>query len=176
MQFIELMNKDYFSITCTRVHLVPISEADLMDYGQAYDEEVARYQIHDVFDGEQALHEFFENCQQLRENGLSLICSIKNEDEEFLGSVEIHAIDTSTPEVGIWLKKSARGKGYGAEALLGAINFLNMVLEAECYIYAVDERNESGIATVERLNGQCVGHKSFKTGSGKQLELKIYQL
>lgn len=176
MQFIELMNKDYFSITCARVHLVPISKLDLDSYFQAYDDEVAAYQMNDVFKSKKELCEYFENCQQLRENGLSLVCSIKDENEEFLGSVEIHAIDTATPQIGIWLKKPALKKEIGVEALLGAINFLNMVLDAKYYIYAVDERDEIGIALAERLNGECVDHKSVKNKNGKQLDLKIYHI
>src|SRR6185437_7906372 len=38
---------------------------------------------------------------------------------EFLGGAGIHKLHTKTPELGIWIKKSAHGNKYGQEAVAG---------------------------------------------------------
>src|SRR5664279_3490050 len=61
--------------------------------------------------------EFIRNSRQELQDGTSLqLCILsKNNDYEFLGCCGLHHIDTRAIEIGLWLKKSVHGKGYGIE-------------------------------------------------------------
>jgi len=63
---------------------------------------------------------FVKNSIKDNEEGKELqIVILKQDTGEFLGCGGLHHIDRSTPELGIWLKKSAHGNGYGKEAIIG---------------------------------------------------------
>ena len=59
------------------------------------------------------------------EQGNMLELVILTQEGEFIGSMEAFGIKEKTPEIGLWLKRSAHGKGYGYEALKGLLDHLN---------------------------------------------------
>lgn len=65
------------------------------------------------------------NFVKAMERGDMLELVILTHDSEFLGSMEAFDISGKTPELGLWLKSSAHGKGYGYEALKGLVDHLN---------------------------------------------------
>ena len=74
-------------------------------------------------------------------------------------------------ELGIWLKSSAQGKGYGYEALKCLVDYLNSTDKYEYYLYGVDQRNESSVHLVEKFRFEKCGYEEVTTQSGKALSL-----
>ena len=94
----------------------------------------------------------------------------------FLGSMEAFDITGKTPELGIWLKNSAQGKGYGHEALKCLVDYLNSTDKYEYYLYGVDQRNEPSVHLVEKFHFEKCGYEEVTTQSGKTLHLLIYHI
>jgi len=71
---------------------------------------------------------------------------------EFLGCAGLAGIGKTDPELGIWLKKSAHGNGYGLEAINAIIAWARSNLEFEYLRYPVDKRNIAS-RRIPELNG-----------------------
>lgn len=86
------------------------------------------------------------------------------------------AITEKTPELGLWLKSSAHGKGYGYEALNELVDYLNSTGKYQYYIYEVDVRNTPSIHLVEKFHYKKGGYEEITTASGKILNLQTYYI
>lgn len=98
--------------------------------------------------------------------------------EEFLGHATLTEVDTQTPELGIWIKKSAHGSGYGKEAMQGLKEWAEKHLNYDYLLYPVDKRNISSIKIAESLGGVIGRMYDKKFKSGKLLhtiDYKIYK-
>ncbi|NLL00339.1 MAG: GNAT family N-acetyltransferase [Clostridiales bacterium] len=110
------------------------------------------------------------------EKGNMLELVILSQQNEFLGSIEAFSIKENTPEVGLWIKKSAHGNGYGYEALKALIDYLNSKQKYKYYVYEVDIRNAQSLHLVNKFSfnkGDC---EEITTESGKKLILESYYI
>ena len=110
------------------------------------------------------------------EQGKMLELVILTHAGEFVGSMEAFDITGKTPELGLWLKNSAQGKGYGHEALKCLVDYLNSTDKYEYYLYGVDQRNEPSVHLVEKFHFEKCGYEEVTTQSGKTLHLLIYHI
>ncbi len=63
---------------------------------------------------------FIEDAREKMRVGTDIFSSIFDKSTgEFLGGGGLHNLDTATPELGIWIKKSAHGQKFGKEAVAG---------------------------------------------------------
>lgn len=99
-----------------------------------------------------------------------------DQDGEFLGSIEVFGLKEETPEVGLWLKKSAQGAGFGYEALRKMIEYLNSTKKYQYYIYEADIRNTPSIRLAERFEFEKGGYEELTTESGKTLKVQCYHI
>ena len=90
--------------------------------------------------------------------------------------MEAFGITEKTPELGLWLKSSAQGKGYGYEALRGLVDYLNATGKYQYYVYEVDVRNAASIHLVEKFRHEKCGCEKVTTESGKTLNLRTYHI
>ena len=101
---------------------------------------------------------------------------ILTHDGEFIGSMEVFGITEKAPELGLWVKSSAHGKGYGYEALRGLIDYLKSTGQYQYYIYEVDVRNTASIHLAEKFHFEKCGYEEITTESGKTLNLQTYHI
>ena len=78
-------------------------------------------------------------------------CIIKEETKEFLGCCGLHHIDTKNVEIGLWLKKSAQGNGYGTETVKALVELAENNLDIEYLFYPVDKDNWASRKIPEKL-------------------------
>lgn len=97
-------------------------------------------------------------------------------DGAFLGSIEVFGLKEETPEIGLWLKKSAQGAGFGYEALKRMIDYLNSTKKYSYYIYEADVRNIPSIRLAEKFKFEKGGYEEITTESGKTLMLQCYRI
>lgn len=173
----------FFKVNCNRLEIKtgrltirPYSDRYLNDYYQEFTEEITHYQYPDPFgskeDARKLVHEF---CSYM-EQGEMLELVILSKENEFLGSVEVMGLEEEHPELGIWLKKSAHGKGYAFEALKSLIEFLDKTYHKESYAYEADIRNEASTHLVEKFDSQKKDLTHIVTESGKELDLQMYMI
>ncbi|ABA24774.1 conserved hypothetical protein (plasmid) [Trichormus variabilis ATCC 29413] len=114
-----------------------------------------------------------------RENHTDLVLVILKKDNlEFLGICEVGAIDTHTPELGIWLKKSAHSHGFGREAIDILKNWVDKNLEYNYLSYSVDKRNIPSRKIAESIGGKVVREFQQINKSGNlldEVEYRIYK-
>ena len=130
----------------------------------------------DSFSDINAADEILSGFVKAMEQGDMLELVILTRDGEFVGSMEVFDIKEKTPEVGIWLKESAHGKGYGYEALRGLIDDLNSTGKYQYYIYEVDIRNAPSTHLVEKFCFEKVACEEITTKTGKTLHLQTYHV
>ncbi|MBC1225069.1 GNAT family N-acetyltransferase [Nostoc sp. UCD121] len=114
-----------------------------------------------------------------RENHTHLVLLILKKDNlEFLGICEVGAIDTDTPELGIWIKKFAHGHGFGREAISALKDWVDENLEYNYLCYPVDKRNIPSRKIAESLGGKVFREFQKINKSGHildEVEYRIYK-
>ena len=109
-----------------------------------------------------------------RGNMLELV--ILTHGGEFLGSMEAFGLREKTPELGLWLKRAAQGRGYAQEAMRALLDALNARGAYPYYLYEVDVRNLPSIHLVEKFRFEKGGYEEITTQSGKLLKLQTYHV
>ena len=72
---------------------------------------------------------------------------------EFIGGGSLAHIDTSTPEFGVWVKKSAHGNKYGREAMTALKLWADQSIEYKYLKYPVAIQNIASRKIPESLGG-----------------------
>ncbi len=85
---------------------------------------------------------------------------IKKENNELIGDIGIHFLDTDKKqvEIGCTLDKNQHGKGYATEALKETMNYLFNKLNKRRIIGSIDPKNIKSIELVERLGFRKEAH------------------
>jgi RimJ/RimL family protein N-acetyltransferase len=121
--------------------------------------------------------EFIEtSIKQNKEGSNFQIVILDKESKDFLGCGGVHNIDQKTPELGVWIKKSAHGHGYGKEAVIALKEWADENLDYEYLLYPVDTNNIPSRRIPEFL-GAMVAREYDETGmSGNKLHLLDYRI
>ncbi len=122
--------------------------------------------------------EFIEDSLKGMRKGSNLqIVITAKETGEFLGCGGLHHIDGKTPEMGIWLKKLAHGKGFGKEAMIAVKKWADSNLEYDYLLYPVADKNIASRKIPESLGGKIENEYDAKGLGGNEyhcLEYRIY--
>ena len=95
---------------------------------------------------------------------------------EFLGCVGLHRPHTRFPELGIWLKKSAQGMGYGSEAIRALKDWADRNLDYVYLVYPVDRNNSASRRIPESLGGKPVASYEKMSMGGNRLDIIVYRI
>lgn len=108
------------------------------------------------------------------EGGSLEITILDKNNQEFLGCGGLHCIDGKTPELGIWIKKSAHGHGYGKEAMIALKEWADENLDYEYIRYPVAKENFASKRIPEFLGGKVVKEYDKVNMSGNTLHMLEY--
>lgn len=172
----EVINQREFEVKTKRLRMVPVTELEAEHYFREFTEEIAKYQYPAPFTNIEATKKFIGDFTWAKEEGLHLVCSIYNEDEAFVGSLEVYRLDNGWPELGIWICKDHWRRGYAYEALKGMIQFFKSHMELEGFIYEADRRNPVSIRLVHKLQGVEIDFQEVESDEGEILELTKYAI
>jgi RimJ/RimL family protein N-acetyltransferase len=106
---------------------------------------------------------------------LSLVIRLTSTDE-FLGVAGVHGIGSAEPEVGIWLKETAHGLGYGREAIGAIAKWAPAHIGATALSYPVAKQNLPSRRLAESLHGVIVGERKLRKSSGVVLDEVVYRI
>ena len=151
-----------FLLKTERLMIQPYSNSYLEQYFKEFMDEIVKYQYPDSYCNMNKANEVMAKFAADMEKGKMLELVILTHDGEFLGSMEAFDITGKTPELGLWLKSSAQGKGYGYEALKCLVDYLNSTNKYE--------------HLVEKFHFKKYGYEEVTTQSGKTLHLLIYHI
>lgn len=120
---------------------------------------------------------FIAGAMKTNATGTNLqLVILDKETGEFLGCSGLHEIHTLTPELGIWLKKSAHGHGYGLEAIGAIIEWANENISFDYLKYPVDRRNAPSCRIPATYGGTVEDAYKSVNGSGFELDLIEYRI
>jgi len=122
--------------------------------------------------------EFIETSTKKNKEGSNLqIVILDKKSGEFLGCGGLHHIDRENPELGIWIKKSAHGNGYGKEAMVALKEWADGNLNYKYILYPVVDENFPSRRIPEFLGGKVEREYDEISLSGAKhhlLEYRIY--
>ena len=159
-----------------RLTIQPYSHAFLEEYNAEFTDEITKYQFPDSFPDIGAANTVMSNFVKQMEHGEMLELVILSHSGEFLGGMEVFGLTEKTPELGLWLKRSAQGNGYAYEALKALVDYLNATGKYQSYLYEVDARNAASIHLLQKFPHERCGCEEVKTQSGKTLILEKYHI
>lgn len=165
-------------IPSERLVLVPISLEYKEEMFKEFTPEITRYMFPRPAADISETEEFINASIAKMKNEEEIVCAIiMNETREFLGCCGLHGEAGSTnPTLGIWLKASAHGQGYGLEAISALRDWAEKNVSFDYLTYPVDHRNTSSTRIPTLLGGEVAGQKKVMNLSGNILEEVIYHI
>jgi RimJ/RimL family protein N-acetyltransferase len=82
------------------------------------------------------------------------------DNRECLGMASFEDADSVSPEVGLWLKESAHGQGFGREVVAALVEWGNASLGKTSFIYPVAIQNIASRRIAEKLHGEIIGNRT----------------
>lgn len=166
-----------FNIETERLLLRPLSLEYADEIFKEFDDEITEFMSPPtpvtILDTKKFIEESINGFLNEKE---IVVAILKKDTLEYLGNGGIHQIDTKTPELGIWIKKSAHGNHYGMEAVAGLKKWADENLNYEYIKYPVAEENISSRKIAESLGGIEVSSIPYTKDTGVTLEMVEYRI
>lgn len=135
-----------------RLSFVPISLEYLTDYQSNLTPKVAEFLSFDAMDNAAIWAEFIKRSEIEYKRGACIVLVVLDkQDKSFLGSCGIHDINVENVELGLWLKESSQGKGYGSEILQKLMDIVKEFIPTKGIIYNLEQDNVSSIKLCEKF-------------------------
>ena len=165
-------------IESERLLLVPISMQYKDEIFREFSDEITAFMYPAPAKDISETEEFVKNSLKGLSEGSNLqLVILAKGSQEFFGCAGLHHVDGKTPEMGVWLKKSAHGKGYGKEAMMAVKKWANENLDYDYILYPVADKNISSRKIPESLGGKIEREYDKKGMGGNEyhcLEYRIY--
>ena len=153
-----------------RLKISPINQKYASIIFSSFTKDIVKYMYPRSPDKIEETIEFIKTSLAGIENGSNLQMVILNKDNDnFIGCLGLHDINTRTPEIGIWIRKEYHGYNYGKEAVRYLVFWVAANLEFSYLRYPVDRRNVPSRRIPESLGG--IIEKEFKSISQSGFEL-----
>lgn len=154
--------------------LQPIEFKYAQEIFNEFTDELTQYMIPQPSEDINVIFEFIKISLDGLKDGSNLqLIALKKDTHEFIGCIGLHKLDTSTPELGIWIKKSAHGNGFGLEAITELVNWAKKNIQFEYLKYPVDKRNYASKRIPEKNGG--LKKREFNVVNPKGFELDIIE-
>jgi [ribosomal protein S5]-alanine N-acetyltransferase len=164
-------------IDSPRTRLVPIRLTDTRALFETFDARITRYMHPKPSDTVEEMAQFVRDSIAGLEAGTHLqMVILSRPDEGFLGCIGLHALDQAEPEMGIWLKEAAHGRGLGREAAGALIAWACQQDRFEAIHYPVDQRNLASRRIPQAHGGVIVREFRAISRGGAELDLVEYRI
>lgn len=77
----------------------------------------------------------------------------------FLGLLGLHRAQQDEPEIGIWIREDAQGRGYGREAVAALARWAAQRFAPHAFTYPVAEANTASRRIAQGLGGEIVAQQ-----------------
>lgn len=162
------------TIITKRLALLPIAVEHADAIFENFTSEITTYMYPKPAAHIEEVHDFIQSSLETMATGTNLQMVITDiADSSFLGCIGLHRLDSPIPELGIWLKKSAHGRGYGHEAIAALVDWARNNTDYRQLKYPVDERNQASRKIPVKLGG-VVNERYVTNGLGSN-SLKILE-
>ena len=150
-----------------RLILVPVSDEYINEIFTEFSHEITLYMHPRAAQHIGETQEFITSTEDRMRAGKELVCVFLLKDtNEFLGCAGLHDINTTHPELGVWVKKSAHGHKYGREAVTALKQWGDEHVDYEYITYPVARDNPSSRKIAESLGGVIAKESEHTTMAG----------
>lgn len=165
-------------IEADRVVLLSIQESHAPEIFQGLTPEITRYMSPRPAERiEETLSFIYESLDGMRKGRDLILAITKKENGEFLGCCGLQGKgNPRTPELGVWIKKSAHGNKYGREAIMTLTLWAVETIDFDYVIYPVDKANTASRKIPEALGGIVFEEKKVRARSGGYLDEVVYKI
>ena len=81
-------------------------------------------------------------------------------NRECLGMASFEDADCDSPELGLWLKESAHGQGFGREVVAALVEWGHATFGKRGFLYPVAVQNTASRRIAEKLHGEIIGNRT----------------
>jgi len=103
--------------------------------------------------------EYVTRCQKRAQapdpNNFSFVIR-RLDNNECLGMASFEGADSVSPELGLWLKESVHGQGFGREVVAALVEWGHATLGKGSFIYPVAVQNTASRRIAEKLHGEII--------------------
>jgi [ribosomal protein S5]-alanine N-acetyltransferase len=178
--FLTLQPPDLLALNIegSRLRLVAIADTFENDIFQEFTCEITRYMVPPSAKDITETRQFIADSKRGMKIGNNLQFAIVSKPTgEFLGCCGLHGEDKiRTPDLGIWIKKSAHGRGYGREAIHTLVRWSWHNIDLDYLMYPVDRQNRASCKIPESLGGVVIKELKVETPTGRVLDLLVYKI
>jgi [ribosomal protein S5]-alanine N-acetyltransferase len=162
-------------IETSRLVIRPVSRDRAAEISAAFTPEVCRYMFPQPASEIAETLDFIDRARAKMALGEELAVSVfARADGALLGGAGLHDLSSGAPEVGIWVKLSAHGHGFGLEAVEGLISWATQTLGIREIRYPVMIENWPSRRIPERLGGTIVRQFRKANAAGVMRDLVEY--
>ena len=97
------------------------------------------------------------------------------DNKECLGMASLEDADSVSPELGLWLKESAHGQGFGREVVTALVKWRHTTLGKESFIYPVTVQNTASRRIAENLRGEIIGNRTNPKYDSVVYKISFYE-
>ena len=176
-------------IKTERLWLVPAAQKFAKDIFREFTDEITRYMIPSPNENIDQAKYFVSLCEKANKMGSDFETAIILPSEassesadplehkgEFIGCAGAHNLGSTTPELGIWIKKDAQGHKYGREAIHALYNWVISNYSCQYVKYPVEMNNIPSRLIAESLGGIICDIKPVTAENGRQLTACDYHI
>lgn len=167
-----------FELDTQRLSLRPISMDYAQDIFREFTSRITRYMGPKPPERIEETQDFIRSSLSALQSGVGLqLVILKRITGEFLGCCGLHGGGGGQrPELGIWVKWSAHGNGYGKEAIVALKQWADTNLSYEYMTYPVDRRNNASRRIPEALGGYVFTEGKSLAQDGRMLDIVVYKI
>ncbi|MDR5835821.1 GNAT family N-acetyltransferase [Caballeronia sp. LZ034LL] len=134
--------------------LQPFSLADADEAYQCITPSLTRYMAWEPPESPDEFAKVWEAWIHAYANETDLVFAVREKhDRRFLGIVGLHDLQTSVPELGIWIREDCHGNGFGQEAMTCLYVWASAKFDRSSFSYPVAEDNHASRRIAESLGG-----------------------
>jgi RimJ/RimL family protein N-acetyltransferase len=160
-----------------RLKLIPISLEYAHDICKHFTAEITRYMWPSAPKSIDEIKQHIETRITKMMNGEDIsLMIISKESDEFFGYITLDEVQSRIPELGIWLKASVHGHGFGYEALNLLKSWAESNLEYDYLQYPVHKKNIPSRKVAEKMGGKIEDEYIKISESGNSLDEYEYRI
>lgn len=160
-------------IKTERLTLLPVEDSYIDDILEHFTKEVTQYMPFNPEGDREEIINFVNQSKRTLLQNTDLVLVALDSHGAFTGCCGIHNITEESIELGLWLKKSSQGKGFGTEIITKLIDFLENNFTFKYIFYPVDEDNIASKRIPEKLG--FIPAKKYKKSKDAANDLTIIE-
>lgn len=82
------------------------------------------------------------------------------DSRECLGMASLEDAESVSPELGLWIKESGHGQGFGREVVASLVEWGHAFLGKASFTYPVAVKNTASRRIAENLHGEIIGNRT----------------